>query len=87
MLQTMVGLKQHKYHNSPLMRVVFLEKQMTNRTPDYRLRANAAHEKKLKRKNVIFNQSDDAELLKAIDNDSESFSPLVINLLKKHYGL
>lgn len=58
---------------------------MTNKTPKYRLDANDRYEQKLKRKNVIFNQTDDSDLLKAIEDDKEGFSPLVIRLLRQHY--
>lgn len=60
---------------------------MTNKTPEYRLSANNRYEQKLKRKNVIFKQLDDSDLLRAIDSDKEGFSPLVIRLLREHYNI
>ena len=58
---------------------------MNNATPSYKLRANANYEAKLTRKNVIFKQTDDADLLADIAADAESFTPLVKRLLREHY--
>lgn len=60
---------------------------MTNKTPKYRLETNDRYEQKLKRKNVIFKQLDDSDLLKAIESDKEGFSPLVIRLLREYYNI
>lgn len=52
-----------------------------------KLKANAKYEKKLTRKNVIFKQEEDKELLNAIDQDNEPFSSLVKRLLSEHYKI
>ena len=57
------------------------------KTSKARLAANERHEAKLKRKNVIFNQESDSELLKRIADDKEGFSPLVLRLLRAHYDI
>lgn len=57
------------------------------KTSKAKLAANERNESKLKRKNVIFNQRNDSELLGRIESDSEGFSPLVLRLLKKHYDI
>lgn len=56
------------------------------KTPKSKLKANAKYEQKLKRRNVIFKESEHSSLLRAIDNDPEPFSSLVIKLLKNHYN-
>lgn len=63
-------------------------KKNTAKTPSYRLKANADYEQKITQKTVRFKRVEDADLLKAINNDDDiSFNHLVHNLLRMYYGL
>lgn len=63
-------------------------KKNTAKTPPYRLKANASYEQKITQKTVRFKRVEDADLLKAINNDDDiSFNHLVHNLLRMYYGL
>lgn len=60
-----------------------------NKTKDYVLRANANYRKKhTTTKSVQFHNGKDADIINAINNDSEqSFNSLVKALLRQHYQL
>jgi hypothetical protein len=60
---------------------------MTNKTPSYRLKANANYERKMAQKTLRFKLVEDADLLAAIDNDIEPFNKVVHELLRKHYNI
>lgn len=63
-------------------------KKKTAKTPPYRLKANTSYEQKITQKTVRFKRVEDADLLKAINNDDDvSFNHLVHNLLRMYYGL
>lgn len=59
---------------------------MTNKTKDYRLKANANYEAKVKRKVIILRPQDTA-LIEAIEADTNPFNPLVRKLLAEHYNV
>ena len=59
---------------------------MINKTKDYRLKANANYEAKVKHK-VIILRSQDQALIESVDADPNPFNPLVRRLLSEHYGV
>ena len=60
---------------------------MTNKTPSYRLKANAKYDSKMVQKTLRFKRVEDADLLNAIDNDSEPLNKVANKLLRIHYDL
>lgn len=60
---------------------------MENKTPCYKLRANANYHSKTTQKIVRFRNDRDADLLQAIGNDSQPLTDLVRQLLREHYKL
>lgn len=60
---------------------------MTNKTPSYRLKANANYHDKTVQKKLRFKLVEDADLLNAIDNDSEPLNKVANKLLRVHYDL
>jgi len=60
---------------------------MINKTPSYRLKANATYERKVTKKTLRFKLVEDADLLAAIDDDIEPFNKVAHELLRKHYNL
>lgn len=59
----------------------------SNKTPSYRLKANANYHSKTVQKPLRFKLIEDADLLTAIDNDSEPLNQVANNLLRVHYDL
>ena len=60
---------------------------MTNKTPSYRLKANANYHDKTVQKTLRFKLVEDADLLNAIDSDNESLNKIANKLLRNHYKL
>lgn len=60
---------------------------MTNKTPSYRLKANANYHDKTVQKTLRFKLVEDADLLNAIDNDSEPLNKVANKLLRRYYNL
>ena len=60
---------------------------MTNKTPSYRLKANARYESKVVQKTLRFKYVEDSDLLRAIESDGEPLNSLAKRLLRRHYGL
>lgn len=60
---------------------------MKNKTPSYRLKANANYHSKTTQKIVRFRNDKDADLLQAISDDEQSLTGLVRQLLREHYKL
>lgn len=60
---------------------------MTNKTPSYRLKANANYERKTAQKTLRFKRVEDADLIAAIEIDKEPFNSLTNRLLRSHYDL
>ena len=60
---------------------------MENKTPSYKLRANANYHSKTTQKIIRLHNTSDADLLQAINNDEQPLTGLVRQLLREHYKL
>ena len=60
---------------------------MSKKTPPSRLKANSKYHDKTVQKTLRFKRVEDADLIAAIDADSQSFNSLTHTLLREYYKL